>query len=357
MRVAIRADTAPKMGKGHVARCDTLARAAAGRGAEVLFLSRGLREPLQAIVSKASYEFRTIESSLPAGYGDVDVWPEEVQLADAQMTLAAFAGPAPDWMVVDHYHLDATWEAVLRARGSRVMVIDDQANRLHDCELLLDQNYYEDMHSRYARLVPTGCRQLLGPRYALLRPEFRTVREAPRVRSASLERVLITFGGNDPLGLTCLALRALATPLLDQIHVDVVVGDAAENRTEIETAVRDLRSCEVHVQIDYMASLMVEADLAIGGAGATSWERCACGLPAIVTALAANQRPIAAALGQLGCVRYVGAASDLTEHALRNAVCAVAADPTELLRMSEAARALVDADGALRVCGVMEGTA
>lgn len=57
------------------------------------------------------------------------------------------------------------------------MVIDDLANRKHDCDLLLDQNFYLDMNSRYEGLVPKHTKLLLGPKYALLREEFKLARK------------------------------------------------------------------------------------------------------------------------------------------------------------------------------------
>ena len=57
------------------------------------------------------------------------------------------------------------------------MVIDDLADRPHDCDLLLDQNLGHAA-ADYDGLVPERCTRLVGPRYALLRPEFAEARAA-----------------------------------------------------------------------------------------------------------------------------------------------------------------------------------
>src|SRR5204863_9022034 len=68
----------------------------------------------------------------------------------------------------------------------------------------------------------------------------------------------------------------------------------------------------LHNPLPSLAALMVKADLAIGSAGATSWERLCLGLPALVVTLADNQRPIAQELHQRGLVRWLGDAADIT---------------------------------------------
>jgi len=77
------------------------------------------------------------------------------------------------------------------------MVIDDLANRPHDCDLLLDQNYYRDLEKRYQGLVPSECVMLIGPDYVLLRPEFTLARQRLKVRDGSIRRFLIFFWGSD----------------------------------------------------------------------------------------------------------------------------------------------------------------
>ena len=80
--------------------------------------------------------------------------------------------------MVDHYALDVRWESAMRTQARHIMVIDDIADRQHDCDVLLDQNFYENMQTRYTGKVPPYCRLLLGPRYALLRDEFRELHES-----------------------------------------------------------------------------------------------------------------------------------------------------------------------------------
>ena len=69
----------------------------------------------------------------------------------------------PSWVLVDHRDLDIRWETILRECVERIIVIDDLANKKHDCDLLIDQNLYEEMDKRYINLVPlTHIHAFLG---------------------------------------------------------------------------------------------------------------------------------------------------------------------------------------------------
>lgn len=228
-------------------------------------------------------------------------WLETSQEADAQESLDTLSSQSWDWLVVDHYALDIRWESALRQIARKIMVIDDLADRQHDCDILIDQNVYLDMNSRYAGKVPAHCQLLLGPRFVLLRDEFRQLHEKVRFRQGPVERILVFFGGVDADNYTGVALGALVEIGIENIHVDVVIGAQHPFREAIETTC--LRHhFSFHVQTGRMAELMAAADLAIGAGGTATWERCCLGLPAIAISTADNQRhqlADAAAMGLL----------------------------------------------------------
>ncbi len=179
VKLAIRVDASTRMGLGHLVRCRTLAQELRAQGAEVRFICRA--HPGHQIDALAADAFATI--SLPAPPNDIDTgesaaaedyarWLGVPQHQDAVETLAALSGWRPDWLVVDHYGLDVDWAQLLRPHVGRILVIDDLANRLHDADLLLDQNYATDGARRYAGLLPASALTLIGPRYALLHPAY-----------------------------------------------------------------------------------------------------------------------------------------------------------------------------------------
>ena len=197
---------------------------------------------------------------------------------DATETLAALGETQPAWLIVDHYALDLRWESILRPRVGKIMVIDDLADRPHDCELLLDQNLYQDMETRYDPLVPATCAKLLGPKYALLRPEFAQARKNLRQRDGQVMRILVFFGGVDPTNETAKAIHALASIADRQFAVDVVVGSGNPHKQQIENLCAEHEGFHYHCQVDNMAELMAAADLAIGAGGDGDVGAVCCGV-------------------------------------------------------------------------------
>jgi UDP-2,4-diacetamido-2,4,6-trideoxy-beta-L-altropyranose hydrolase len=266
---------------------------------------------------------------------------------DAENTLAVLAGiPNLSWLITDHYALDARWEGQMRAFTEKIMIIDDLADRPHDCDLLLDQNLYEKLERRYDGLVPDRCERLLGPRYALLRPEFAAARKTLRHRDGRVRRIFIFFGGSDLSNETAKALEAIRLMNRSDIAVDVVVGASNLKGEQIREICQRTPNTYFHRQVENMAELMSLADLAIGAGGTTTWERCCLGLPTLVLVLADNQREVAEAMSTAGAIRIVGWSADVTSTGLAEALRMALASPDYLIAMSERSLAIMGGPGA-----------
>jgi len=303
VRVLIRVDASRTIGGGHVMRQLALAGALREAGAAVEF---ACRETLGADMVEAQ---GFISHRLDSG------------IADAEATLRA-AGAPVDWIVVDQYELDARWERHARAFGRRILVVDDLADRPHDADLLVDQNYYAGLEQRYAGLVPDGCHRLLGPEFALLRPEFAARRRELEERDGGVRRVLVSFGATDPTGQTPVALDAL-----HRLELEIVLPKEGDN----------------------MALLMAQTDLALGSGGVSTNERMCMGLPAAVVATHPTQESSARDVAEIGVHRYLGPAGSLDAGDYAGAVADLAAQPAMLRRMSEEGMRRVDGLGARRV--------
>lgn len=291
-KIAIRVDATSQIGTGHFMRCLTLADELKQHGAEIRFISRDLPQHLGEMLKLKGFEFISLLQSNNVEQLDNlahSKWLGTSQAEDAQASIDALSDKNWDWLIVDHYALDTRWETKLRESAKKIMVIDDIADRQHNCDLLLDQNYYADMEARYIGKVPTHCQLLLGPRYALLRDEFKKWREQVKPRTGSVKSILIFFGGVDSDNYTGQTLDALNEINLENIHIDVVIGAQHPYRSAIETIyIKQSYTC--HVQTDNMAELMATADLAIGAGGTATWERCCLGLPTLVFCIADNQK-------------------------------------------------------------------
>jgi len=352
MKVVFRVDSSVRIGAGHVMRCLTLAEALQERGAQVLFVCREHEGDFIAVLRQKGLRVTVLPAATaPGSNADEDYadWLGVSQAEDAKQTIEALQGNEPDWVVVDHYGLDVDWERRLRAYAGRLLVIDDFAKRHHDCDVLLDQNFSEESGGRYGGLVPAACKVFLGPEYALIRKEFRMLRDRLRPRSGDLKRILVFFTAGDDHGEALKAMQGIEIYGKAE-QVDVVVGHANASNAKIAGRCNSLR-WGYHCQVDYMASLIAQSDLVIGAGGSSNWERCALGVPALVTILAANQAPIAQALDRVGAVLNLG-----WGHALKAADYARELDALTrplLAAMSHQALQLVDAMGAEKIVDVL----
>lgn len=350
MNVAFRTDASTQIGTGHFMRCLTLADGLGTQAGRIRFLSRNLPAHLHEMLASRGFEHVPLNDEGEDASGTLahSHWLPAGQEADAKTARRALQDDTWDWLVVDHYALDADWERAVRPAVGRVMVIDDLADRQHDCDVLLDQNYYVDMQFRYEGKVPSSCRLLLGPRYALLREEFSELRKHVKPRDGKVRRILVFFGGVDAGNYTGLAIQALLQARLAGVLVDVVIGAQHPCRMEIERACAEA-GYACHVQTTRMAELMAQADFAIGASGAASWERCCLGLPSLVAVVADNQIKIADDLEKTGAIAVMRGGQPSSAKCMAESILEVICNSNAIQDMSNQGLQLVDGMGAGRV--------
>ena len=357
-KIVFRTDSSDKIGSGHLMRCLALADELQSNGIDIHFISRRLQGNLSHIVQehghclhllscpdkgrvKSDYEPYPVHSEwLEVG------WQEDLQ--ETLETIQSFSS-AVDWLIVDHYALEFRWENGMRELARKIMVIDDLADRSHDCDLFLDQNFYEEKQSRYSDLVPKLCKKLLGPKYALLRPEFSQQRENFRDRDGSIKRIFVFLGGNDSTDDTTKVLKALQKLDRPDITVDVVIGASNKNADKIHEQFGHLPNFVFHGHIDHMAQLMGQADLAVGAGGITTWERAAISLPSIVIALADNQKYHSLEAARAGLVVYLGMSLDVSVQRIYNVLSELVNNRAFVYFLGKQAARVCDGKGATRV--------
>lgn len=343
MNVAIRCDASREIGTGHVMRCLTLADQLHDKGAGVTFICREHVGNINDVIEKHGFSVHRLPFIDTPSDKDFESeyarWLAVSTEKDIQDTLSWLRKQecSVDWLVVDHYGLDDQWEQKLRPFVGRIMVIDDLANRRHDCDLLLDQSFFEDSKDRYDGLVPDTCCMLLGPEYVLLRPEFVRARSCLQERDGLVRRVLVFFGGVDPTNETGKAVRALKALDRNDFTIDVVVGGANPHHEAIRQLCEREPGINYHRSVDNMAQMMARSDLAIGGGGTTTWERCYLGLPTITVLIADNQRMMIEALAARGAVINAGWHADLSIKDLVERLTLTVDQPELLKDMKQAA--------------------
>lgn len=304
MKFALRCDASIEIGTGHVMRCLTLARALRDVGADCHFITRAHSGHLADRIKAEGFTLSLLDApqgSAPEGPPAHAHWAGVDWTQDAAETRAVL-GQAPDWLIMDHYAFDARWQRAVLPTDTRLMVIDDLADRPHACDLLLDQNLGRQV-SDYDALVPLECTRLVGPQFALLRPEFRQLRAASiaRRRSSSLSRMLVTMGGVDSGNNMEDVLDALCRIELPAgLRVTVVMGAGAPYLAQIEARLHSLPfDAELLIDVDDMAQLMVECDLAISASGLIVYELACMGVPMLLLPVSDIQRHVARRVAQI----------------------------------------------------------
>lgn len=312
MNFIIRTDASAKIGSGHVMRCLTIAIELRKNGHEVIFWMKELVGDMREFVQSKGFSIIT-----------------EMENTDI--------------CIIDHYDIDIKWERKIRPFVKKIVVIDDLANRKHDCDLLLDQNVVPNFEHRYDDLVPVHCEKLLGPRFLMMREEFIRERKNLSYKTGGVNRILIFMGGSDPTSETLKIISAL-TQHQSFSYVDVVVGNSNPHKTKIE-GICMKEGYHFHCQIDYLASLMAKADFSIGAGGSATWERCFVGLPSSSTIVAENQRISTETAEKLGVIWNLGWHEQVTVDTYKDLLRSLKDKKELLINMRNAGLKLTEQSG------------
>lgn len=333
MKTVFRADATPEIGAGHISRCLTLANVLRSRGHECIFA-----------VGSGSVE--TVPALGESGFS--------ILLVDDLTSTTFLDGMNTNLLVVDHYGLDISFERRCRAHANSILVIDDLANRTHDCDYLLDVTPGRT-HEEYAPLVPPGAVFLLGPQYALLGFEFALYRGAAlhrRRSSRKIETIVVALGMTDPGDTTTLACEATSA-LAEHPNTTIVLGRAAPAFDRVARAVSGQTAMRLVEGTQDMAGLLSSADLAIGAGGVSAFERCCLGLPTIMICTADNQRANAQGLADHGAVKYLGDSQGVDAGTLAATMSKLISDSTARREMALAAARVCDGRGSARVAAAL----
>ena len=306
--IFIRVDSGVDIGLGHAMRCLSLAQALKKMNFELCFISKKTKGDISRLFVNKGFTVYYIQNSYSKSKKN------EIIKNDANQTAKIIIKHKAklSWLIVDHYDLDFKWEKSLRKYVNKIIVIDDLA-RKHNSDLLLDQNYNENLKTRYNKLVPRKCIKLLGPKYALLRDEFPILRKSVKPRK-NFKRILISFGGSDPTNETGKVLSAIKILKTNKqfLEVNVVIGKSDKNKHKIKQLCNSIPNAKLYESVYNIGKLMCKADLAVGAGGSSTLERLCLGLPSIVSIIATNQEESTMALGKKGYIINVGSAKNLT---------------------------------------------
>lgn len=289
MKVVFWVDSRVERGGGHLSRSLTLANALIANGHEVNFVLQDHSSFLDlTYITKynASTHIDCL-SQIRSINDDSDI----------------------DWIVIDNYDISNVEEDQLRPHTKNILVIDDLANRVHNCDLLVDQNIDTAVQNRYAALVPVGCKVLTGLRYLLARPQFYEDHHMDR------SGTLIFLGGGNSSEVLFALSRVLT--LIQPTELYKVLITSAYSISDF-FGKPEYRNFEVYRDLRDPSSLFRSARRAIVRCGFVSYELALVGVPALNIFSTEIQREVSQRLEMMGYGTSISEEGLLVEQTLNN---------------------------------------
>ncbi len=275
MQFVFRLDAGSPVGNGHLMRSMVLGLELLERGHQVQILSYQLPSALQAMLTDKGITVQIIP-----------------QQSDGLKEIACIQEERPvDWLIIDHYDIDIHWEKKARRFAANIMVIDDLANRQHDCDLLLDQNLTNRLQDQYDDLLPRQCVKAIGWTYLLARPAFYAREICER------SGTLVFLGGGDHSS----ALEVLIQALLAQTELHplkILVSSHYLPGSHWQNLVGDCG--QVYCDLSDPAPLYRSAKLALVRCGFVSYELALIGVPTAHIYSSEVQEEVARSLAHAG---------------------------------------------------------
>lgn len=313
MNIAFRCDASIEIGTGHVMRCLTLANALRLNGHHCTFICKNNQGNLIEKIKQDGHTAYTLAVNKDYDSSKDKLvhssWLGSSQDDDAIQCQQLLHNKTVDWLIVDHYALDSEWENKLRCFAKKIMVIDDLADRQHDCDLLLDQNVGR-VKEEYSKLVPKKCKLLTGTYFSLLRKQFDLASQEVSNKSIinfkndiedEIVTIFIYFGGSDPKGLT-LNFLSLCIGGFDhkyKYQLEIVVGSNNQDLLAIEKLCK-LRQYNLYIDVENIASVIIKCNIAIVACGFICYELASLKVPAIYIATSDIQHKVANTLENMG---------------------------------------------------------
>lgn len=257
------------LGLGHLMRCIAIAEAFKDQDVASCFVCKNFPAGIQ-LIEKYGYEVRPIPADSSA---EEDLKKSEELLNDV------------DIIIADSHKFSSAYLIGLIQQKKIVAFLDDMMNQELPINVVIGNAYAT--RQAYGNLLSSNTTLLAGSEYLPLRKEFQ--RLSRRILTNSVNRILVTLGGEDAENITQLVVVALSG--LDwNVTVDILLGVAYKHEEQLMKALSSYpHKYQIHKNITDVVELFFQTDIAITAAGSTVWELAACGTPMVVIQTAQNQ--------------------------------------------------------------------
>lgn len=353
-KIVFRVDSGNHIGIGHVSRSLTLALELAKNNYQVSFITKNHKGYVHDMIAE-KFKLFVIEGGVnreleAAEKNDYKAWSGSTSEDDLKRTNQCLQEIKDvDLLIIDSYSLDAAYEKELGAK--KVMVIDDLFSRKHFCDLILNQNITATDDSYKNLSEKSGTKFLTGPKFALLREEFKTLRLAVNQSKFSrvTKNIMVFFGGKDVGGDTLRLVQSLNVDNYDKYNYHFLMDKAHKDYPEVMNLLKNKSGVVLRELSPDFADQMKDTDLFIGAGGATAWERSALGVASAIICIADNQLDNCLGLSKTENAYYLGQSLEMDSNKWNAFFSETVPDTKLWARIRTNSYQLVDAQGAVRV--------
>ncbi len=303
MTIIFRSNVSPSVGFGHLNRCRALAYALKLKGQSCIMIG-----------PEKKYKNYT-DDTVFKDWIQVDHWNSTEQ--DSAMLIKIAKKNHQSFLILDDYRINEDYQLNLRKEGLKWLQFDHKENsRPIWADIILNPipGIYED---EFKNIIQNKKAELLlGPNYAILRPEFVKLKKINNIKPD--KKILVTFGGGNDYGGVKFVLSTLMPIVPKNYKFVVVSGLSNPNNETIKEWVKINRKNKVdlHINPKNLVNIFLSCDLAITAGGTTTYELDSCGLPFIIISTTRNQIEQSKAWSKTGKAKYVGKLENVSKETL-----------------------------------------
>jgi UDP-2,4-diacetamido-2,4,6-trideoxy-beta-L-altropyranose hydrolase len=336
--ILFRVDGTTRAGWERLARCQTLAGALQRRRRPTYFLAQLEPASLGLVLKRGGNDW--LEADSPAGTDD-----------DLAETVQEIRRLSPAAVVVDAPEASAEYLTALRATGALLVTLDHLAQISTPAKLVINPLLGP---ARESYSFHPGAQLLLGPRYAIIRPEIRRVRPIRAQEPQQPFRALVALGDDDPNGQTAVLARLLLNvPRVER--VDLIVRPQHPQLEQLtQLASTEPERLAVATEPAEITSRLGRCHFAISGGSGWSLELACIGVPQLVIVQAEAHWPTAQRLEEEGAATCLGWHENVSAGTIRQAIQNLLTDALDRQAMARCGRQLIDGRGPDRLVTALE---
>ena len=292
MTFIFRCNVGEKIGLGHLNRCRSLAYSLNKKGQDCLMVG-----PSKKYIN--NQDLKIFKKWIPKNKG-------KCSNEDSLNLIRIAKKNKKSFIILDDYRIDDKYQLNLKKAGLKwLQFFNSENSNIIWADILHCSVPGISLKKLKNFTLNKKAKFLLGPKYALLRPEFLKLKKK---KINTIKKVILIFGGGYDFGAVEYLLSVLLPVTDNDIKFTIVSGLLNQSNLKLKKLVNTKYKAQVNLHIDpkKITKIILENDMAITAGGTTTYELDVCGLPMIIISTATNQIEQSKAWSRYGRAKYLG---------------------------------------------------